>query len=333
MIRRREIIAAVSAVAAQERVRALTPGRTYRIGYLGYTAAHNTDDERVLAAFRRRLRELGLDDGGNLVIEWRYGEGRLDRESEMAAGLVRAGVELVVVASGSAARAVMQASAALPVVAVAVPDPVRTGLVASLAHPGGQVTGISNLADDLTPKRLELLKAAVPAATRIAIARCPRCVLAAGESADGLKALYERHAEAARVLGVTLIALDVNDRQDFQAARALLERERPAALLLNATQVNAALRAEWATLATTWHLPAMAPARGWGTLFSYGADVAAIFRLAADYVARILDGARPADLPMQQPTRFEFVVDLRVARAIGVTIPQSLLLRADEVIE
>ena len=165
--------------------RAKAQGRTRRIGYLGYTAINTPDDERNLAAFHQRLHEHGLVVGSRLVIEWRYAEGRLERYDEFAAEFVRQGIELVVVGSGAAARAVMKAGRDTPVVAIAVPDPVRSGLVKSLAHPGGQVTGISNLSDDLTPKRLALLKEAVPHATRIAIVRCPRCARDAGQSAAG----------------------------------------------------------------------------------------------------------------------------------------------------
>ena len=192
----------------------------------------------------------------------------------------------------------MKASRSLPVVAIAVPDPVRSGLVASLAHPGGQVTGISNLSDDLTPKRLELLKAAVPSATRVAIARCPRCVLSAGQSAAQLSTLYDEHAAAARALGLTLVVLEVNDKHDFDAVGEVLLRERPHALLINPTPVNAALQGEWVALAAVQRLPMMAPYRGFGAMLSYGPDFAAIFRRAADYVARILGGAkagRPGD--------------------------------------
>jgi putative ABC transport system substrate-binding protein len=309
MMHRRRLVSVLAAVAAASLASGQAPAGAHRIGYLGYTAVNTADDERLLAAFRQGLREKGLVEGGNLVIEWRYAEGRLERESEMATELVAAGVELVIVASGSAARAVMKASAVVPVVAIAVPDPVRAGLVASL------------------------LKAAVPAATRIAMARCPRCLLSAGTDADGVKALYAAYADAARAQGVTLVALDVNDRHDFEAAGARLQRERPGALLLNATQVNGALRAEWAALATTLRLPTMAPVRGYGAMLSYGPDYAAVFRRAADYVARILEGASPGELPMEQPTRFEFIVDRRVARAIGARLPQDVLLRADEVIE
>lgn len=331
MDRRRVFLATVLAGALPAAAQA--PTRLRRIGYLGYTAVNTPDDERVLAAFRQRLRELGLVEGINLLIEWRYAEGRLERYEEFAAEFVRLGVEVVIVGSGVAARAVMKTSRSLPVVAVAVPDPVRSGLVASLAHPGGQVTGISNLSDDLTPKRLELLKAAVPTATRVAVARCPRCVLSSGQSPAELHAMYDEQAAAARALGVTLIALDVDDKRGFDAVEERVLREQPQALLVNATPVNVALRNEWVALAAVQRLPMMAPYRGFGAMLSYGPDLAAIFRRAAEFVARILGGAKPAELPMEQPTRFEFVVDLWIARAFGITIPQGVLLRAEEVIE
>jgi putative tryptophan/tyrosine transport system substrate-binding protein len=333
VLHRRRLLLAAVALTCSARVRGQAPGRLHRIGYLGYTAVNTPEDERMLAAFRQRLRELGLVEGTNLVIEWRFAEGRLNRYDEFATEFVRLGVELVIVSSGAAARAVMKASRSLSVVAIAVPDPVSSGLVASLAHPGGQVTGISNLSDDLTPKRLELLKAAVPTATRVAIARCPRCVLSAGQSAAQLSTLYKEQAAAARALGVTLVALEVNDKHDFEAVAEVLLREQPHALLINPTPVNVALQSEWVALAAVQRLPMMASYRGFGAMLSYGPDVAAIFRSAANYVARILAGARPADLAMEQPTRFEFVVNQWIAHAFGITIPKSVLLRANEVIK
>jgi putative ABC transport system substrate-binding protein len=246
--------------------------------------------------------------------------------------MVRLGAELVVAASGVAARAVMAASRSMPIVTVAVPDPVRAGLVVSLARPGGQLTGISNLADELVPKRLELLKAAVPKASRIALARCPRCALGAGFSAAELAALLDEQTAAARSLGATLLPIDVDAAAEFEAARAALLRQRPDALLIGANQINATLQREWRELGVAQRLPMLAPYRGFGAMLSYGPEYGAIFRRVAEYVVRILNGAKPADLPMEQPLKFEFVVNLETARAIGFNIPQAVLLRADEVI-
>jgi putative ABC transport system substrate-binding protein len=211
-------------------------------------------------------------------------------------------------------------------------DPVQAGFAASLAHPGGQVTGISNLGSDLIPKQLELLKAAVPTSRQIAIARCPGCLLKAGVSAAEVNALSVEFEEAARSLGVKLRHLNVNAKDDFDAVAAELRREPPDALLIGPTQINQALRDEWVALAGDLRLPMLAVYPGFGAMLSYGADFVAIYRRAAEFVAKILNGARPGDLPIEQPTKLELVVNLKVAKSIGVTVPPALLLRADEVI-
>jgi putative ABC transport system substrate-binding protein len=259
MVGRRSFVAAVAA-ACTHPAQAQAPGRRYRIGYLGFTAVSTPLDERVWGGFVQRLRELGFDEGRNLVIEQRFAEGRMERYAEFAAEMVRSRADLVVVGSGTAARAVMAASSTMPIVTTGTPgDPVAAGLVASLARPGGQLTGMTTLSNDLGPKRIELLKEAVPSVRRLAFPVCSKC---RSTSASG-------------------------------AAWSAVLRER----------------------------------------YSFGPDSAAVLRRAADFVARILNGADPANLPMEQPTRFELVVDLKVARAIGVTIPQSVLLRADEVVQ
>jgi putative ABC transport system substrate-binding protein len=228
----------------------------------------------------------------------------------------------------------MAASRSMPVVITAAPaDPVRAGLVASLAHPGGQVTGFTNLSGDLVPKRLELLKVAVPSARRIAFTRCPSCEKTSGVSAAEAVALLEGHAAAARSLGMTLVPVELNAASDFDTASAVVLRERCDALLIGSSPVNRALQGRWRAFAAAQRLLTMAPSRGYGALLSYGPDYVAVHRRAAELVARILNGANPGDLPMEQPTKFELVVNLRIARAIGLVIPQSLLLRADEVIE
>ena len=325
------VIAAAGAMVIASRV--LAAGRQARIGFLGFTASYSADDLRTVAAFVQRLRELGWSEGANLVIERRYAEGRNERYAELAAELVGLGCELVVCGGGTAARALMAASRTLPIVTFAVPDPVRSGLVASLARPGGQLTGISNLSDELQPKRLELLKAALPVARRIAVARCPSCLLSAGATAAEVDALHAELEAAAGSLRVQLIALDVDAASDFDAAAATLRRERPDGLLIGATQINVALHERWIALAGALRLPMMAPYRGFGALLSYGPEYRAIFRKAAEYVAKILGGAKPGELAMAQPTIFELVVNLKIARALGIAIPQALLLRADEVIE
>ena len=333
MMNRRQVIGGVAAIAAAFSGRAQVPGHMYRVGYLGYTAVNTPEDDRVWGAFVQRLRELGFAEGGNLVIEQRFAEGRNERYAEFAAEMVKLRADIVVATSGVAARAVMATSHTLPIVTTAVPDPVHAGLVASLARPGGQLTGITNLADELAPKRLEFLKAAVPAAKRIAFAACPRCALSAGASEGDVIALRMERDAAARSLDMTLLQVDVDAATDFDASIAALRRERPDALLIGATPINHVLRGKWLAFASEQRLPMLAPYREFGAMLSYGPDTAATYRKAAEYVARILQGARPGDLPMEQPTKFEFVVNLKEAKALGISIPQSLLQRADEVIQ
>ena len=312
---------------------ALTPGRKYRIGWLGYTATNTAEDERVIAAFKQRLRELGLVEGSNLLIIWRYAEGRMERYDDFAAEMLRLGVDLIVATSNPPALAVMRVSRGTPIVHIAATDPVRDGLAASLARPGGQNTGIASLTADLSLKRIELLKAAIPLAKRVAIARCPVCAMASGTNAAQVASFYESQDAAARALGVTLVSLELNSAAEFDAADAVLRRERPDALLLGANPVNIALRGQWLAVAATLRLPTFGstPRSGW--MLSYGPDWSAILRRSAEIIARILDGAKPGDLPMEQPTVFEFVIDLRIAKTLGLTIPQSVRLRATDVIE
>ena len=333
-MRRRSVFSIASAAAlSASSARALTPGRTYRIGWIGYTATNTAQDELALAAFRQRLRELGLVEGGNLLIIWRYAEGRLERYDDFAAEMVKLGVDLVIATSNVPAQAVMRVSRDMPIVHISANDPVRAGLVASLAHPGGQNTGISSLNIDLIPKRLELLKAAIPSTARVAIVRCVACAMSSGQNPASYAARYDGYMAAARGLGITLQLVDVSAATDFAAASATLRRDRPDALMILPTPTTVALRGQFVALAAELRLPTFGSAARYGHFLSYGADWSAIMRWTADFVAHILDGAKPGDLPMEQPTVFEFVIDLRIAKTLGLTIPQSVRLQATEVIE
>ena len=333
MLDRRTLIGGIASLAASLGARAQVPGRRYRIGYLGYTASDTPSDLRVWDGFVQRLRELGFAEGTNLLIERRFAEGRPERYTAFAIEMVALGVDVVVATSGDAARAVMDASRTLPIVTTAIPDPVRTGLVASLARPGGQLTGLTNLADELVPKRLELLRAVLQHPLgHVAYASCPRCLLNAGGSEVEVSALRAEREAAARSLGVRLLQIDVNAASEFDAATTVLRREKPEALLIGANPVNHPLRSRWLAFATEQRLPVLAPYREFGAMLTYGPVTVDIYRKAAEYVARILRGARAGDLPMEQPTMFEFVVNLGMAEAIGITLPPSVLLRADEVI-
>ena len=331
MIRRRQLVASTAACVLGIPARGQLPGRTYRIAYFGFTATNSADDDRTVAAFVDRLAELGFVQGRNLIIEWRYAEGKNERYAEFAREMVQLRADVVVTGTSTAAHAVVEASRTMPVVTFGINDPLRTGLVASLAHPGGQVTGMSNFSGDLVAKRIELFKAAVPSMTKLALARCPRCGLLSGLSAASIKGALDRYREDAQSLGVSLFPLDINADTEFAAAVALLKNETPGGVLLMPTQINAKLRGEWAQAQASLRIPLMSDYRGSGCVLAYGPDYAAMFRRIAEFAARILNGAQAGELPMEQPTKLEFLVDLKAARTIGLSIPQSVLLRADDV--
>jgi putative ABC transport system substrate-binding protein len=330
MIGRRRIISGL-ACALGTTALAQVPGRKYHIAFFGVTAKNSADDDRVVAAFVNRLGELGFVEGRNLTIDWRYAEGKNERYAEFAVEMRDKGVDLVV-ANSPGARAVAEASRDIPVVIWAVVDPLRTGLVASLAHPGGQVTGISGFMGDLAPKRIELLKAAVPTVSKIAFARCPECGRLSGLSSASIDSAFESYRESARSLGIALVPLDLNAVADFPAAVAWIERQQADGVVLVPNPPNLKLRDDWVAFEAEHRIPVITDYRGAGCLLSYGPDYAAMFRRMAEITAQILNGAKPGDLPMEQPTKLEFVVNLKVARALGLTIPQSALRRADEVI-
>jgi putative ABC transport system substrate-binding protein len=202
-----------------------------------------------------------------------------------------------------------------------------------LARPGGQVTGISNLSDDLVPKQMEFLKAAVPRARLIGMTMCPRCLARSGVPEAHVAAERRRREDAASSLGTQLVVYEVNSADDFSAASAAIEQDRPDCLLLTTNEINFALKPRWLALSAQQKLPMMAFYRGYGAALSYGVDPAAMYRRAAEFAARILTGASPGDIPMEQPNKLEFVINVKVAKEIGLTIPQAVLVRADELIE
>lgn len=332
-MKRRDAVLAPLAIGASLHAWTQVPGRIYRVGYLGFTATNSPSDLLVWNGFVQRLRELGYSQGGNLVIEARYSEGRMERYAEFAAEMVEIKADIIFTSNPIAARSVMAVSRTMPIVTIFVPDPVRAGLAASYAHPGGQLTGISNIGRQLVLKQLELLKAALPSVTRIAFAGCPRCALASGLIAAEVAAGLAERTAAALSIGVTLLQLDVDAASDFDAASAALLRQRAEALVIGSTPVNAALREKWRAFAEQNRLPTMVEGSGTGAMFSYGASGAGMYRRAAEYIAKILGGAAPGDLPIEQPTTFQFVINLKMAKTMGLTIPQSVLLRADEVIQ
>jgi putative tryptophan/tyrosine transport system substrate-binding protein len=312
----------VSAAAQQ-------PKKVPRIGYLSAsnaaTAAAGTEGIRLA------LRELGYIEGQNIIFEYRYADGKTDRASEIAAELVRLNVDIIVVTGGTLrwVRPVMNATKTIPIV-MSGPggDPVKAGLVESLARPGGNVTGITNLSIELSGKRLELLKEAVPKLAHVAVLYDPA-------SPGNVLRVKEGLPLAARGLGLNVRNWEVRGADSFEKVFAGLRKERPDGLYLSPSPLMNAHEKKIADFASANRLPSIYGRRAGvdaGGLMSYAADVADSYRRVAYYIDRILKGAKPADLPVEQPTKFELVINLKTAKQIGLTIPQSLLYRADKVI-
>ena len=287
----------------------------------------SSPSEPLLEAFRQGLRELGYVEGRNITIEYRWAEGRIERLPGLAADLVRLKVD-VIVASSHAALAAKQATTSIPIVMPIITDPVRLGLVASLARPGGNATGFATQNDELPGKWMELVKETLPKVSRVAVLFHP--------TYDGGVQLKASEA-AARSLGVRLQALRVERPDDFVTAFAEVQKNRAEALIVSSSALFYVHRTRIVEFAAKHRLPTIYHQSefvvGSGGLMSYGPDFHDLSRRSATYVDKILKGAKPADLPVQQPTKFELVINRRTAKALGLTIPQSLLLRADQVIE
>ncbi len=299
-----------------------------RIGYLSPGFATDPMRERFLEAFRQGLRELGYVEGQNIAIESRWTEGVYDRYPDLAADLVRSKVDAIVVSGGAATQAARQATRTIPIVMSVVNDPVGSGFVASLARPGGNVTGNSVMASDLVGKQLELVREVVPKVSQVALLWNP-------DNPGG--ALQLRQAEAAaRAVGVRLQPLAARVPQEIDSAFAAMTRESTGALLMFADALFTNQRRQIAELAAKRRLPSVYGIGEYaeaGGLMTYSASYRDLFRRAATFVDKILKGAKPADLPIEQPTKFELVINLRTAKAIGLTIPPSLLQRADQIID
>ncbi len=302
-------------------------GKVYRIGYLGAGSA--TVSQRPVEAFREGLRELGLVEDQNIVIDYRFAEGRFDRLPDLAAELVRLKVDVIMAGPTPLAVAAKNATGTIPIVVAGVGDPVELGLIASLARPGGNVTGLSfSVGMDIFGKGLELLREAVPKFRRVAILSNP---------VNPSHALAITNVKAAAgSLGVQLQLLEAREPNEFDGAFAAMAKERVDALLVVADGMFIFHRARLADLAAKNRVPSIHGVREnveAGGLMSYGPSTVAAWRRAAFFVDRILKGAKPADLPVEQPTKFELVINLKTAKTLGLDMPASLLARADEVIE
>jgi putative tryptophan/tyrosine transport system substrate-binding protein len=304
------------------------PKKVYRIGYLA--GIERATDSPRSEAIRLALRELGYIEGQNIAIEYRYAEGKLDRLPELAAELLRLKVDIIVVAGGAATvRAAKNATKTIPIVMMGLPaDPVELGFVASLARPGGNVTGLTNLGRELAGKRLELLKEAVPKLARVAVLYEPA-------NPNSVREVKEVLPVAAHALGLTVRSWEVRDADGFERVFAALNKQRPDGLYVVGSALLTVNEKRTAGFALKSRLPSVGN-RGYvdaGGLMSYGADFADSYRRIAYFVDRILKGAKPADLPVEQPTKFELVINLKTAKQIALTIPQSMLYRADKVIK
>jgi putative ABC transport system substrate-binding protein len=296
-----------------------------RVAVLYYgTAATNAG----VRAFIDELEKLGWVDGRNVTLDVRYSEGRTERFPDLAADVVKHKPDLIVAMSTPATQAAKAAAGDIPIVMASVSDPVGSKIVSSLAHPGGNVTGLSLLAPELSVKRLDILKQAVPSMTRLGILW--------NLQNDGMRLRFREISAAAPALGVQVLSFGVRNPEEFDEAFAAMAREHLHALLVMADPVTLGQRERAVEFARSHRVPAIYEAREFvdaGGLFSYGISLPAHYRRAAVYVDRILKGAKPADLPVEQPSQFELIVNLKAAKALGLRIPSDLLLRADQIIE
>ena len=323
---RRAFIAGLVVVASPVAAGAQAPATVRRIGVLSQTSS--ADSALRHQAFRLGLRDLGWTEGKNIGIEYRYADGRSDRLPELAAELVRLNVEVIVTSFTSASLAAQKATKVIPDVMVAAADPVASGLVEAPARPGGNVTGLSQLITELGGKRLELLKDMVPKLSRVAI-------LWDSQSLSSTN-YWNDLQQPARQLGVQLHSLEVRSFDDFDQAIKDATRARAGALVMTGAPVITTNQKRIADLATKSRLPSIGHESGFanaGGLVTYGADQADLYRRSATYVDKILKGAKPGDLPVEQPTKFELVINLKTAKALGLTIPKTVLQHADVVIQ
>ena len=322
---RRAFVTGLGAMLAVPLVaEAQQPGQIYRIGFLSGTAA----DAVPLPKLRANLRELGYVEGKTIALEYRFAGDKNERLPGLAAELVRSKVDIIVAHGSPAIHAAKEATSTIPVVMLGSGDPVGAGFVASLARPGGNITGVSNTDVGVAAKRLELLKAALPKLSRMVALRNP--------TNPAAELLFRETQAAGRTLGIEIDLIDVRDPGELERAFSMMANARAEALNSIADPMFLSQRRRIANLALTKRLPSVF-ARSEnveaGGLMSYGASLGDVYQHAATYVDKILKGTKPADLPVEQPTKFELIINLKTAKALGLTVPPSLLARADEVIE
>jgi ABC-type uncharacterized transport system substrate-binding protein len=326
---RRAFVTGLGAVlAAPLAGEAQPPNTSFRVGFLSPLSSSGPQSATILGTLRQALRDLGYVEGQNLAIEVRWAEGKYDRLLGLATELVRLKVDVIVTYTAPAIQAVKQATRTIPIVMGGVIDPVTPGFVASLARPGGNITGLSIMAPEVVGKQLEILKEVVPRVTRVALLGNP--------ANPGHAPQLERAHEAARSLKIELRLLEARKPSDIDSVFTAMARERAGGIIVLVDAMLETQETRIIELAARQKLPSVYGLKHFveaGGLIFYGASGTDSFRHAAVYVDKILRGAKPADLPVEQPTKFELVINLKTAKALGLTIPPPLLLRADQVLE
>ena len=329
MISRRRLVLALGAAAlAPPAGFAQQPGRVRRIGFIGLRSRSTlSNPEGGYDAFTQGMRELGYAEGKNLVIEWRFADGNYERLPGLAAELVQMKVE-VIVTHGTGTQAAQQATSTIPIVTAVVIDPVGSGIAASLARPGGNVTGLSNITTDVSPKHIELLKSMIPKLSRVAFLMNP--------GNPGHPAILQSVQVAGQHAGMKVLPVEARTREEIERGFAAMTRERAGAVIIAADAFVFGQRRQMAELAVKNRMPSIAPWREFvaaGGLMSYGQIFNDFFRRAATYVDKILKGAKPGELPIEQPTKIHLAINMKTAKALGLAVSKELQFRADELIE
>ena len=330
MNNRRKLLVALGAGALAKPLASFAQqrGKVWRVGFLAFRARPDSLETDAFGGFPRGMRELGYIEGKNLEIEWRYAEGKVERLSGLVAELVQLKVDVIVAAATPCAHAAQKATTTIPIVMVAVSDPVGSGIVKSLAHPGGNITGLTNISPDLGPKHLEMLHSMVPKLSRVAVLLNP------DNSAH--VAFFKNVQAASQKTNVKAVPMRVRSPQDIEKVFSMMADEKAGAVIVAADALFTQQRRQIAELAAKYRLPSISSFREFaedGVLMSYGPNFADASWRAATYVDKIFKGANPGDIPVEQPTKFELIINGKTAKALGLKIPQSLLIMADKMIE
>ena len=330
MSNRRKLLVALGLGALSATIPALAqqPPKVWRVGFLSGNSHPALLDSGYLGVFLQEMRELGYVEGQNLIVESRFADGKFERFPDLMAELVRYKVDVIVIASTPAALAAKKATTTIPIVMASVTDPVGSGLVASLAYPEGNLTGLSLVGTDIIAKQLEMMVAAVPKLSRVALFLNPA-------NPVNIPVLKNVQA-AARSLGAIVLPIPAHTPEEIEQGFATMKRKHAGAVMIAPDALFGNQRLQIAELASRYRLPSIGLYRQYaeaGVLMSYGQEIADSYRRAATYVDKILKGAKPSELPIEQPTRFYLVINRKTANSLGLIIPQELLLRADEVIE